>query len=937
MRVRMYSVRQIVALLVVPVLTVAAAAQTPVSPAGPSPQARARAAKPDTVAGPSDQTVPIRTARPAKSPVPRTRPPVLTSPITPEWTTYQSRLARVPDAEQGNGAVLQAPWWASQGRQEQTVRGNGPKSKPVPVDLPSIAPPVARQPNRSAPPAELTQADVHSPAVKSMGPAEATRPEPSNLLGLVIIPIITVLVLALKGLSLRRRRVRIKDAYRQEPIRGKSSAPPAVPPADIVTIQPVTDASRFRADGDAAWIPFGKATAVGRRKIAGPAYVGSRLPTSNSSSDHDNCLIDPSLPVGGSADTAGQQMNYWPSYGSMSPGSRLAFLNWMASPRNAPETYIGYVFVYFYALERRAILERSEEDRAAIERELVRLLEIYGGNRSFHRYGTELLSAIQLLELGRDRDAAPVYEAAGGGIPTSVKIAIGRRLRDNLPIESEWLLSWTMSHPETKVKTPARRAFSQLKSMFDEECQRRFPRGLVLDSRNLPRTEILYRSASGTFVSDLTDAFGALPDASRCSDALALGRTILDDCTERLDRYSRRVAKAPEHAGSLHAIALLPPAQRALAIKDLANNPLTWLYQRVLAQEIVPASQLFDRVNAAQPGNITSAKLRELAETLAKFGLGVVPGPGFSFGADHDSMLLFELDAPTETLEAASPHYRSALLTVALGILVGKADGGLQPAERLSLEGMVANANGVTENERRRLSADLRWLELRPVALASLRRKLAAIPHEERGQIADLLVGVASAAGSHQPTEVALLERIYRQLNLDPERLYAGLHKATAADLHDEPARLPGEGQPTGYAIPRAPTVQPRVQAVPVMPKPVDRRAAVRAETEAAAAILAGVFDAHETDDVLTATPGIQLEALEPRLANLLQTLLERESWPRADFERLARELSLIPGAALENLNSWGFDRYEDLLLEDGDPIVVNRDIVAGQFSEAAE
>lgn len=370
MRVRMYSVRQIVGLLVVPFLTVAAAAQTPVSPAGQNPHALARAAKPNAVAGPPDQTGPIRTARPAKSPVPRTRPPVLTSPITPEWTTYQSRLAKVPDAEQSNGAVPQAPWWASQGRQELTVGGNRPKSKPVPVDPPSTAQPVARQPNRSAPPAELTQADIHSPALKSMGPAEATNPEPSKLFGFVIISIITALVLALKGLSLRRRKVRINNAYRQEPIPGKSSAPPAAPPADIITFKPVPDLSRIRADGDAAWIPFGRAAEVGRRKIAGPAYVGSRLPTSNSSSDHDNFLIDPSLPVGGSADTAGQQMNYWPSYGSMSPGSRLAFLNWMASPRNAPDTYIGYVFVYFYALERRAILERSEEDRAVIEREL---------------------------------------------------------------------------------------------------------------------------------------------------------------------------------------------------------------------------------------------------------------------------------------------------------------------------------------------------------------------------------------------------------------------------------------------------------------------------------------------------------------------------------------------------------------------------------------
>jgi len=59
-----------------------------------------------------------------------------------------------------------------------------------------------------------------------------------------------------------------------EPIRGKSSAPRAVPPADIVTVQPVTDVSRFLADGDAAWIPFGKATAVGRRKDCGPGVCG---------------------------------------------------------------------------------------------------------------------------------------------------------------------------------------------------------------------------------------------------------------------------------------------------------------------------------------------------------------------------------------------------------------------------------------------------------------------------------------------------------------------------------------------------------------------------------------------------------------------------------------------------------------------------------------
>ncbi len=180
MRVRMYSVQQIVALLVGPVLTVAAAAQTPVSPADPSPQALARAAEPDAVAGPSDQTVQIRTTRPAKSGTTSSAPRSHVS-DNPGVDNLPIKVGQGSGCRTEQRRCAAGLWWASQGRQEQTVRGNGPKSKPVPVDPPSIAPTLARPPNRSAPPAELTQADVHSPAVKidGTGGSNETRPEQS--------------------------------------------------------------------------------------------------------------------------------------------------------------------------------------------------------------------------------------------------------------------------------------------------------------------------------------------------------------------------------------------------------------------------------------------------------------------------------------------------------------------------------------------------------------------------------------------------------------------------------------------------------------------------------------------------------------------------------------------------------------------------------------
>jgi hypothetical protein len=241
------------------------------------------AAKPGATARPSDQALPIRTARPAKTPIPRSRTAGLASPIFPEWTAYQSRLAKIPDARAGSAP--QIPWWASQVPQKPTVSGQPPISRTLPADSPSAVPPLAIQPNPASPPAISAQAAIHFPAVQPKVPEEATRPEPSHLLGIVIISFITVLVFALKGLSIRRRKIRIRDHDRQYPMPEKSLVRRTRASIKIdVPVPPLVDVFRFRADGDAAWISFGKTVTVGRRMIAGPAYVGSRLPTSNSSS-----------------------------------------------------------------------------------------------------------------------------------------------------------------------------------------------------------------------------------------------------------------------------------------------------------------------------------------------------------------------------------------------------------------------------------------------------------------------------------------------------------------------------------------------------------------------------------------------------------------------------------------------------------------------------
>ncbi|WP_254018982.1 TerB N-terminal domain-containing protein [Mesorhizobium escarrei] len=147
----------------------------------------------------------------------------------------------------------------------------------------------------------------------------------------------------------------------------------------------------------AHWIPANTAAMVGSHNISGGMiYVGEHLPRQGSSIDAENCLIDPRLSVAIHGDPLGQTMGYWPSYSSISPTARKSYLDWLAGSRSDPDAYIGYVFLYFYGLERRLMLEESPPDADGIVAEVCRLLQVYGGNGSFKRYAGELLSAYQL-------------------------------------------------------------------------------------------------------------------------------------------------------------------------------------------------------------------------------------------------------------------------------------------------------------------------------------------------------------------------------------------------------------------------------------------------------------------------------------------------------------------------------------------------------------
>src|SRR5690606_24013446 len=97
------------------------------------------------------------------------------------------------------------------------------------------------------------------------------------------------------------------------------------------------------------------------------------------------------------------EMDYWPSYSKVTPSARAGYLKWLQGGRRDPDAYIGYVFLFFYGIERRVLHDAQHSSAAATEvpalvQEVKDLLRVYGSNSSFRGYATRFLDLVEVTQ-----------------------------------------------------------------------------------------------------------------------------------------------------------------------------------------------------------------------------------------------------------------------------------------------------------------------------------------------------------------------------------------------------------------------------------------------------------------------------------------------------------------------------------------------------------
>jgi tellurite resistance protein len=674
------------------------------------------------------------------------------------------------------------------------------------------------------------------------------------------------------------------------------------------------------------WVPAGAPVNVSGFTIPGGLiYVGSVPRNRYDVEDRVEC-VDPVLPVDNrNPDHAGHGMDYWPAYHSIPPGCRSAYLHWLASGKNAPGAYIGYVFLYFYGLERRVLVDARADLMAAqpelrqIFVEVTRLLRVYGGNNSFHSYATEFCDLLRTL-LARQRrecDGPPPHPACADRYspPLALSLGIGELARDGQPVPANWAHSWAMLNPEIYPRTPAERCPSEFQRLFLLRYKQKYGDGLIV--RPLQRTVTMsYHPATAAL--DTIEVPTAIPDVLTAAIPTRALAALVESCTNDLDAYSRLMGRNPEAAGTAAAAAVLPIE---LLDRDMpALQAIGTFVETHLAggAQVVEGAELASLWPERTPGKFAKADAVAFAQLLERLGVGVEPDVrmgGAVLGAGPAVLFPITQGQPV----TASPEYAAATTLLHLAAVVSSADDDVSEAERAHLVGHLESALHLSAGERERLTAHLTWLLAADLKLSGLKKRLVALTFAQRRAVADFLVTVAAIDGHISPGEVKTLRKICTMLELDPDAVLAGLPPAKAEPATGPVTVRPATPGPAGYAIPK----QPQAALAGVLVLDRDLVETKLAETAAVSALLADLFMDEEEEPVAAAdaaVPDVQrVEGLDGPHSQLARRLADRPLWTRAELEQLCAELHLMVDGALDTVNEAALDASGEPLVEDGD------------------
>ena len=666
---------------------------------------------------------------------------------------------------------------------------------------------------------------------------------------------------------------------------------------------------------------------LGRGNVEWPLVYATGM---GQSGNFDASLIDGTLAVTPAGTSVERRLPDRPSYYDCSPSQRAHYLDWLLSGKRDPETELGYVLIYFYGLERRVLVDRS--DHLPIARELIRLLSIYERSNSFRRHASMFLWITLYLASQSARVPASLLADAVRitsrwnddllGICLSIFYSGGHLL----PAHVAFRVSQHDSPSASSVIVC--RHGDKFEKLFQVKYQEQFGDGIRLRaSKQLKRIE--YQPASSTLPRSV-DAIllPGMPDVLAVSSQFDEIVRSWGAAIEQLKAYSR-ATRFSGSARTTEAYEALPKELQEGDHPELDAWGQAWKdHIDEQGWPVVPVAALAKIKEIPYCDSLTKAECNRLLRTADTLGLGIEPDArltGKNYKWD-ECVALFYLDRESNPDTAG---YLAASVLLRLGASIAAADGPVNEDELTFIIDYLEKQFSLSERSSKRLAC-LQYLLLHSQSGDNTINRMLAkrLPRSYRLLAGEFLVGVAAVDQVITQHEIKALRKAYRLLHLDVADLEQ-LIECHAVPTTDEVCRPPQHA-----------AVRLDMQAV----------SRIMAETREVANILRNAMaeDDRSGDSTMKAgeravganpplsanspvtSPGKSavIADLDSRFRPFLAAVLEREEWTPAELRELADKYHVMISGAVETINEWSTEHCGDWLIEERDHYHVRTNLI---------
>lgn len=642
-------------------------------------------------------------------------------------------------------------------------------------------------------------------------------------------------------------------------------------------------------------------------------------------------------------------LGYWPHLSELEPHQRGNYLEWLATGRQDPDFDVGYVFIYFYGLERRALIDR--EDEIAIAREVLRLLSVYRNSRSFQRYATSLI--IHLVMTGQIRSAnwqklvTHLLEANRGDVDDEMRqFLLGLLVVQNAPLPPLWAFQMARADERTRTSVVTKRAPEEFERLFMLKFNDRIGNTLI-PTKGATESEFHYHAASPSLLSHNPISrrlpVAKWPSTRGWSRQFTPVVQIWNECIDDLKGFARKVKgiKEAESIGLNHAAYQQLPEE----LKKETDHPLQKQWEELVDANLgddhttlVPVGSIASLFGIPPTRKLSTAQSRKMAEGVSELGSAIEPDPRYTKEAlnwDNHVAVIKLIDGTTLP---EGQGYRLAGLILQLSIEVANADGTIDEDERKAITDYLEERFMLGRNERVRLHAYFDVLEKDGPSLTGLKKGLSESLNVKQLQtLATFLVSVAAATGGIVESEIEALKKTFKTIGLKVDEI-ADILSTTRSKFPTGPITVSaGSPAAVGEAIPPQ-------EDTASLDLDLEFIAQLRKDTEETTELLSGLLNSSEFNAIsetdgsnesisqspmVQATAGEDLFQLPPELQSIFDAVVLKETWTREAFSELARQWGYTASAALEELNSWALDKFGDIIVEDEDPITVNTQMIA--------